>query len=80
MADIWMGDTTYKKASREGHLKIVGDRLLTRNITDWMANSIFTDLPSADNIIGPPQFDYMTLLLLGDQVGDLFVSQIPKPD
>ena len=50
MADIWMGDTTYKKASREGHLKIVGDRLLTRNITDWMANSIFTDLPSADNI------------------------------
>ena len=50
MADIWMGDTTYKKASREGHLKIVGDRLLTRNITDWMANSIFTDLPPASNI------------------------------
>ena len=50
MADIWMGDTTYKKATREDHLKIVGDRHLTRNITSWMANSIFTDLPSAQKI------------------------------
>jgi len=50
MADIWMGDTTYRKAMREGNLKIVGDRNLTRNITAWMANSIFTDLPSAKEI------------------------------
>ena len=50
MADIWMGDTTYRKAIRAGGLKIVGDRNLTNNITAWMANSIFTDLPSAREI------------------------------
>jgi len=50
MADIWMGDTTYRKAIRAGDLKIVGDRNLTSNITAWMANSIFTDLPSARDI------------------------------
>jgi DNA-binding HxlR family transcriptional regulator len=50
MADIWMGDTTYRKATRDGNLKIVGDRNLTHNITSWMANSIFTDLPSAKDI------------------------------
>ena len=50
MADIWMGDTTYRKAIRAGDLKIVGDRNLTNNITAWMANSIFTDLPSAREI------------------------------
>jgi len=50
MADIWMGDTTYRKATREGNLKVVGDRNLTSNITTWMTNSIFTDLPSANNI------------------------------
>jgi DNA-binding HxlR family transcriptional regulator len=50
MADIWMGDTTYRKAIREGTLKIVGDRNLTNNITAWMADSIFTDLPSARGI------------------------------
>ena len=50
MADIWMGDTTYRKAVRERDLKIVGDRNLTSNITTWMASSIFTDLPSAREI------------------------------
>jgi DNA-binding HxlR family transcriptional regulator len=50
MAGIWMGDTTYRKAIREGNLKIVGDKNLTNNITAWMANSIFTDLPSAREI------------------------------
>ena len=50
MADIWMGDTTYRKAIRAGDLKIVGDRNLTSNITAWMANSILTDLPSAREI------------------------------
>ena len=50
MVDIWVGNTTYKKALREKSLKIVGDTFLTRNVTKWMANSIFADLPSADNI------------------------------
>lgn len=50
MADIWMGDNSYRRAIREGTLKVVGDKALTRNITDWMKNSIFTDLPAASEI------------------------------
>ena len=50
MADIWMGDNTYKKAIRDGDLKIVGHAMLTHNVTTWMSNSIFSDLPSAKDI------------------------------
>jgi len=50
MAGIWMGDTTYKKAMAEGSLTVVGPRTLTREITIWMGNSIFAELPSAGEI------------------------------
>jgi DNA-binding HxlR family transcriptional regulator len=50
MAGIWMGDTTYRKAIAEGRLTIVGTSALTRNITAWMGNSIFADIPSAREI------------------------------
>ena len=50
MADIWMGDSSYRKAISNGDMKIVGDERLTRNVTSWMANSIFADLPPASNI------------------------------
>jgi DNA-binding HxlR family transcriptional regulator len=50
MADIWMGDNTYRKAQKDGDMKIVGDAQLTRNITSWLANSIFADLPPANEI------------------------------
>ena len=50
MADIWMGDNTYKKAIRDGSLKIVGNKVLTHNISAWMSNSIFADLPPAREI------------------------------
>ncbi|WP_455208692.1 winged helix-turn-helix transcriptional regulator [Kaarinaea lacus] len=50
MADIWMGEYSYKKAQNDGAMKIVGDIALTRNITSWMANSIFVDLPPASEI------------------------------
>lgn len=50
MADIWMGDYTYKKAIKSGLFSIVGNKVLTRNITSWMRNSIFTELPSAREI------------------------------
>ncbi len=50
MADIWMGDNTYKKAIKDEDLKLVGNKTLTRNITSWMSNSVFTDLPSASEI------------------------------
>lgn len=50
MADIWMGDNTYKKAMGDDSLKIVGNENLTRNITSWMNISFFADLPPASEI------------------------------
>jgi DNA-binding HxlR family transcriptional regulator len=50
MADIWMGDITYRNAMTSGVLKMVGHRALTRNVTDWMKLSVFTDLPPASKI------------------------------
>jgi DNA-binding HxlR family transcriptional regulator len=50
MAGIWMGDTTYRKALKSGELQVSGPTVLTRNITSWMTNSIFTDIPSAREI------------------------------
>jgi len=50
MADIWMGQNSYRKAIGEGTLTVVGNKALTRNITAWMANSIFADLPPANEI------------------------------
>ena len=50
LIDIWMGDSTYKKAVRDGQLTLVGDRVLTNNITSWLNNSIFADLPAAREI------------------------------
>ena len=50
MVDIWMGDTTYRKAMAGGTLKIVGNSALTRNVTAWMNLSVFADLPPASEI------------------------------
>ncbi len=50
LADIWMGDTTYRKALAGGTLKIVGNSALTRNVTAWMKLSLFVDLPPASEI------------------------------
>jgi DNA-binding HxlR family transcriptional regulator len=50
MADIWMGENSYRKAIGDGSLKLVGDRALTRNITSWMTNSLFAGLPAASEI------------------------------
>ena len=51
MADIWMGQNSYRKAVKDGVMTIVGNQQLTRNITQWMANSIFADLPPASDIV-----------------------------
>ena len=45
-----MRDNSYRKAIGDGALTVVGDKALTRNITAWMANSVFADLPPASNI------------------------------
>ena len=50
MVQIWMGDTTYRKARAAGALKIVGHRKLTRDVTAWMNLSVFADLPPAREI------------------------------
>lgn len=50
MVDVWMGDTTYKKAIREGEMTLVGDKVFTGNITSWMVNSEFADIPAANEI------------------------------
>ncbi len=50
MADIWMGDNSYKKALKDKSLKIIGHPALTRNITDWMSDCRFAGLPSAKEI------------------------------
>lgn len=50
LTDIWMGDSTYKKAIRKGELTLVGDKVLTNNITSWLSNSMFADLSAASEI------------------------------
>jgi DNA-binding HxlR family transcriptional regulator len=50
MIEIWMGDITYKKAIRERRLKLIGPPALTGNVTNWMANSIYSGMPRASEI------------------------------
>ena len=50
MIDVWSGVSSYKKAIRNDELTVVGDRLLTNNITSWLSNSMFSGLPAADEI------------------------------
>jgi DNA-binding HxlR family transcriptional regulator len=50
MVNVWMGDTTYRQAIRNENLKLVGDSTLIRNVTAWMRNSEYADLPAASKI------------------------------
>jgi len=50
MVEIWMGNTSYRQAQKDGEIKIVGNPQLTSNITSWMANSIYADLRPASEI------------------------------
>jgi len=50
LADIWMGENSYRKAVREGALTLMGAPALTDNITAWMTNSMFAGLPAASEI------------------------------
>lgn len=45
MADIWMGDRTYREAILAGHLQIEGEPALTRNISAWLRPSGFAGSP-----------------------------------
>jgi hypothetical protein len=50
MIEIWMGYTTYKAAIREQKLQIIGPSALTNNINSWLDNSVFAEIPAADEI------------------------------
>ncbi len=41
ISDIWMGETSYKKAINNKSLTVVGSRELTKNIPHWMSNCMF---------------------------------------
>lgn len=45
MVDYWMGDLSLKEACGDGRMKLVGDQHLTRKVNDWLAPSIFADVP-----------------------------------
>ncbi|MCG6872610.1 MAG: winged helix-turn-helix transcriptional regulator [Gammaproteobacteria bacterium] len=50
MTELWMGDTTYRKAAAAGRLKLVGPVALTRNVSSWLVPSIFAGIPPAGEI------------------------------
>lgn len=50
MIDIWMGDSNYRRAIKSGSLTAVGPNHLTKDISSWMKNSAFKQLPPAKNI------------------------------
>ncbi len=50
MIEIWMGYTSYKAAIREQKLQIIGPSALTNNINSWLDNSVFAEIPAADEI------------------------------
>ncbi len=42
LSDIWMGESSYKKATKAGELKIVGPTVLIRDVSVWMENCLFS--------------------------------------
>ncbi len=54
MTDVWMAQLTYKEAIRDSQFIVTGPRALTNNITSWLQNCAFTDLPVAREILDSP--------------------------
>lgn len=50
MVDIWMGETSYRRATGSDALSIIGPAVLVNNVSNWMRNSVFAELPSAREI------------------------------
>jgi DNA-binding HxlR family transcriptional regulator len=50
MVDVWMGYISYSNATRDGVLKLTGDKTLSRTIKEWLQSSVYADLPPATNI------------------------------
>lgn len=45
LAEVWMGERTYRQAIQSGALAIQGDHGLTRNVTSWLRSSIYAESP-----------------------------------
>ena len=41
LADVWMGDRTWREAMQSGDLSVMGPSQLTRNINSWLRPSLF---------------------------------------
>jgi hypothetical protein len=50
MADVWMGNCTYRKAIADGRMVLVGPKALIRDVSHWMQNSAFAGLAPASEI------------------------------
>ena len=50
LAQVWMGENSYKKAIADDSLKLVGPTALTRDVSSWMTSSIFSDIAPASEI------------------------------
>lgn len=50
MVEIWMGDSSYKKAVANDSLKIVGPKALINDVAAWMEVSVFADIAPASEI------------------------------
>ena len=50
MTELWMGDCSYKSAVADGRLKLVGNSVLTRNVTEWLALASFAQVRSATEL------------------------------
>lgn len=51
MCELWMGDVSYKQALSDGRLQLIGPKALTRNVSAWLAPSVFADMQPASEII-----------------------------
>lgn len=51
MCELWMGDVSYKQALADGHLQLVGPKILTRNVSAWLAPSVFAGMKPASDIL-----------------------------
>lgn len=51
MTEVWIGTLSLRKAKAADDLMIHGPAALTRNMKDWLAASVFADLPSALEIL-----------------------------
>lgn len=50
MIDCWMGDTSYSAAIKDKRLTLVGPSALTRNVQNWLSDSIFAGIRPAREI------------------------------